>query len=58
MMSCCVCGEWSGRREICIECAYGLWPHQVVNEGAKQLARAVLPVPDFPLRHTASLLDR
>ena len=58
MMSCCVCGEFSGRRELCVECLYMVYPHQVVNEGAKRLAHTVMAVPDMPVRHTASLLER
>jgi hypothetical protein len=45
MMNCCVCREHSGRMEICYECALMVWPHRVVNHGAKQLARTLMPVP-------------
>jgi hypothetical protein len=31
--------------EICPTCAPMLWPHRVVNHGAKKLARTIMPVP-------------
>jgi hypothetical protein len=58
MMSCCVCGEFSGRMEICPVCALMLWPHQSINSGAKQLAAKLMPVPDPVPRHAVHLLDR
>ena len=58
MMFCCVCGEKSFRREVCQECAEILWPHRIVNAGARQLARTLLPVPEPPMRHAASVLAR
>jgi hypothetical protein len=52
MMNCCVCQSNSGRREICYTCAVSLWPHRIVNPGAKKLARTIMAAPDpTPLRH-------
>jgi hypothetical protein len=49
MMSCCCCQGWSGKREICWECAAILWPHRKVNTGAKVLHGKLLVVPDVPV---------
>lgn len=48
MVNCCVCRQFSGRMEICYECAVMVWPHRLVNNGAKVLATKLLPVPDTP----------
>jgi hypothetical protein len=47
MGNCRICGHFSGRMEVCFECAMMLWPHRVVNPGAKELSRRLLPVPDL-----------
>jgi hypothetical protein len=49
MSNCVACGGFSGRREICHECAVICWPRQVLNPGAKMLARALLPVNSHPV---------
>lgn len=49
MMECCACGHHSGRMEICPTCARMVWPHKVINPGAKQLKRALLPVNNAPV---------
>lgn len=48
MMSCCICGEFSGRMEICQQCALMLWPHEIINGGAKELADKLMAVPPPP----------
>lgn len=58
MMSCCVCGGFSGRMEICPICAAGLWPHEIINDGAKALATRLMPVPDLPMNHAVHVLDQ
>jgi hypothetical protein len=45
MRNCVVCQRRSGRMEICYECAVLLWPHRVVNVGAKRLSKRLMPVP-------------
>jgi len=45
MGNCVLCHGFSGRREICYECAVVLWPRRKVNPGVKQLQRKLLPVP-------------
>ena len=48
MNLCCSCRQPCGRQEVCLTCAVMLWPHRVVNEGAKRLKHTVLPVPEPP----------
>jgi hypothetical protein len=49
MRNCVICQSFSGRMEICYECALMLWPHREVNPGAKQLSTRLMPVPDLPV---------
>jgi hypothetical protein len=48
MVNCSVCRRFSGRTEICYECALIIWPHGTVNHGARQLARKLMAVPSHP----------
>lgn len=50
IMTCSICGQRSGRMEICFQCAMSLWPHRKVNPAARELARQLQPVPSkYPL---------
>lgn len=44
MTVCSVCGNHSGRLEVCTLCAPMIWPRQVINEGAKRLSQTLLGV--------------
>ena len=48
MCNCYVCEQFSGRREICYDCAVILWPHRKVNDGAKALHRKLMAVQPIP----------
>jgi hypothetical protein len=48
MRNCVICQQFSGRMEICYDCAMMLWPHREINPGAKQLSNRLMAVPSLP----------